>query len=50
MSAETVALIRRAFEALNEGDPEPLVGLIEPGAEWRGVERRRFLWRRTAPV
>ena len=50
MSAETVALIRSAYEALNEGDPGPLAALIEPGAEWRGVERRRFPWRRTAPV
>jgi hypothetical protein len=36
--------IRLAFEALGNGDAEPLVTLIHPEMEWRGVRRLRRFW------
>jgi ketosteroid isomerase-like protein len=39
-----VDAVRSAYEALGEGDVEPLVALIHPDMEWRGRRRlRRFL-------
>jgi len=37
--------IRSAFEALGEGDVEPLVALIDPAMEWRGRRRLPRFWR-----
>jgi hypothetical protein len=39
--------LRAAAEALNRGDPEPFVALLDPGAEWRGVSRGLLWWKRT---
>ena len=36
-----VDAIRSAYEALGEGDVEPLVALIHPDMEWRGRRRLR---------
>ena len=41
-----VDAVRAAYESLGEGDVEPLVGLIDPGMEWRG---RRTIPRPWAP-
>jgi ketosteroid isomerase-like protein len=37
--------IRAAYEALTEGDIEPLVALIHPEMEWRGRRNVRRFWR-----
>lgn len=36
-----------AVEALNRGDPEPLVALMADELEWRGVSRGMLWWKRT---
>ena len=36
-----VDALRSAYEALGEGDVEPLVALIHPDMEWRGRRRLR---------
>jgi len=41
--------LRAAAEALNHGDPEPLVALISDDMEWRGTTHRH-LWRKHTPV
>ena len=40
--------IQAAYDAAIAGDVEPLVRLLAPDLEWRGVERG-FLWWRHAP-
>jgi ketosteroid isomerase-like protein len=40
--------VQAAFDAAIAGDVEPLVALLAPGVEWRGVERGH-LWLRSAP-
>jgi hypothetical protein len=37
--------IRVAYDALAEGDVEPLVALIHPEMDWRGPRRLSRLWR-----
>jgi hypothetical protein len=37
--------VRSAYEALGEGNVEPLVALIHPDMEWRGRRRLRHLLR-----
>jgi ketosteroid isomerase-like protein len=37
--------IRSAFDAFADGDVEPLVALMDPSMEWRGLRRVRF-WRK----
>ena len=37
--------IRSAYEALGEGDVEPLVALIHPDMEWRGRRRLSRFWK-----
>jgi hypothetical protein len=37
--------IRAACLALAEGDPEPLVSIMDEGMEWRGRRRLFRLWR-----
>jgi hypothetical protein len=39
--------LRAAAEALNRGDPEPLVALIAEENDWRGVSRGRLWWKQT---
>jgi hypothetical protein len=39
--------LRTAAIAQNDGDPEPLVALFAPEAEWRGVARGHLWWKRT---
>jgi hypothetical protein len=41
----SIDAIRSAFEALDEGDVEPLVALIDPAMEWRGRRRVLRFWR-----
>jgi ketosteroid isomerase-like protein len=41
-------LIQAAYNAAIAGDVEPLVALLAPDLEWRGVERGH-LWWRSAP-
>jgi hypothetical protein len=36
-----------AAEALNGGDPEPFVALLNRQAEWRGVSSGLLWWKRT---
>ncbi|HEX3541759.1 MAG TPA: hypothetical protein VHT75_15100 [Acidimicrobiales bacterium] len=38
--------VQEAFDAAAGGDVEPLVGLMAPGFEWRGIERGHLWWRR----
>jgi hypothetical protein len=45
LSGLAVDAIRSAYEALGEGDVEPLVALIHPDMEWRGRRRLRRLLR-----
>lgn len=42
--AEAAAVAYRAAVA---GDVEPLVSLLDPSLEWRGVPRGRLWWKRT---
>lgn len=42
MSVDT---IRTAYEALADGEAEPLVSLIDPQMEWRGRRRLPRFWR-----
>jgi hypothetical protein len=42
--AETVGA---AYGAAASGNVEPLVSLLDPAVEWRGVTRGRLWWRRT---
>jgi ketosteroid isomerase-like protein len=35
MSAEDVAVLRRAYEALNRGDAAEALSALDPGAEWQ---------------
>jgi len=37
--------VQRAFDAAIAGDVEPLVALMAPSLEWRGVERGHLWWR-----
>jgi ketosteroid isomerase-like protein len=37
--------IRDAYEALADGDVEPLVALMHPGMEWRGQRQGWRFWR-----
>jgi ketosteroid isomerase-like protein len=48
MPSAYVELVRGAYEALNQGDPDPLAALFGPDTVWRGVERG-LLWWRKAP-
>jgi hypothetical protein len=41
--------LRRAAEALAEGDPEPFASLFAEESEWRGVSQG-FLWWKQTPV
>jgi len=41
----SVETIRAAYEALDAGDAEPLVSLIDPQMEWRGRRRLPRFWR-----
>jgi hypothetical protein len=41
----SVDAIRSAYEALGDGDVEPLVALIDPRLEWRGRRSPRRFWR-----
>jgi ketosteroid isomerase-like protein len=40
----SVDIVRSAFEALGDGDVEPLVALIDPAMEWRGRRRWPLFW------
>ena len=42
MSVETICA---AYEALANGEAEPLVALIDPQMEWRGRRRLQRFWR-----
>jgi ketosteroid isomerase-like protein len=39
--------VQDALDAAVGGDLEPLVGLMAPDLEWRGVERGHLWWRST---
>lgn len=48
MVAESVLeQLRSATEALGNGNPEPFASLFAEDAEWRGISRGRFWWKRT---
>ena len=38
--------VQRAFDAAIAGDLEPLVAMMAPDLEWRGVELGHLWWRR----
>jgi ketosteroid isomerase-like protein len=44
---ELIGRLRVAAEAFDDGDPEPLVALLHPDLEWRGVGRGHLWWKRT---
>ena len=37
--------LRAAVDALNDGNPEPFVALIDEGCEWRGIARGHLWWK-----
>lgn len=37
--------LRAAVDALNRGDPEPFVSLIDVHSQWRGVSHGRLWWK-----
>ena len=37
--------LRAAVDALNAGDIEPFVALIDESSEWRGITRGRLWWK-----
>lgn len=39
--------IQAALDAAVAGDLEPLVSMLDPDLEWRGVTRGRLWWRHT---
>jgi hypothetical protein len=39
--------LRAAAAALNEGDVEPFVALLDDDLDWRGITRGRLWWRHT---
>jgi ketosteroid isomerase-like protein len=39
--------LREAAEALNDGDPTPLVALMDDDVDWRGVSRGFMWWKHT---
>ena len=41
----SVDIVRSAFEALGEGDVDPLVALIDPAMEWRGRRPWPQFWK-----
>lgn len=41
----SVDAIRAVYEALADGEAEPLVSLIDPQMEWRGRRRLQRFWR-----
>lgn len=45
MAQPEVERIQHAFDDAIGGDVEPLVGLLSPDLEWRGVERGHLWWR-----
>jgi hypothetical protein len=49
LSRVTVDAVRSAYEALGDGDVEPLVSLIHPDMEWRGRRKLSRLWRLRRP-
>jgi ketosteroid isomerase-like protein len=38
--------VQHAFDAAIGGDVEPLVALMGPDVEWRGIERGHLWWRK----
>jgi ketosteroid isomerase-like protein len=48
MSATDRQRVQDALDAAIAGDVDPLVALLAPDLEWRGVERGH-LWWRSAP-
>jgi hypothetical protein len=39
--------LRAAADALNAGDPTPLVALMDDDVDWRGVSRGFLWWKHT---
>jgi hypothetical protein len=39
--------LRIAVDALNAGDPEPFVALIDEDSEWRGIASGHLWWKQT---
>jgi ketosteroid isomerase-like protein len=38
--------VQQAYDAAAAGDIDPLVGLLDPEIEWRGMERGHLWWRK----
>ena len=45
VAAMSLDAIRAAYEALGTGDVEPLVALMDPDLDWRGVGHGWRFWR-----
>jgi ketosteroid isomerase-like protein len=45
--SEILPGIREALAAMNRGDVEPLVSLLDPDVDWRGPSRGHLWWKRT---
>ena len=39
--------LRAAVEALNDGDIEPFIALIDENSEWRSITRGHLWWKHT---
>jgi ketosteroid isomerase-like protein len=39
--------LQAALDALNRGDVAPLVALLDPELEWRGIKRGMLWWAHT---
>jgi hypothetical protein len=37
--------LRTAVDALNQGDAEPFLALIDEGSEWRGITSGHLWWK-----
>ena len=37
--------LRAAVDALNDGDAEPFLALVDEDCEWRGISRGHLWWK-----
>jgi ketosteroid isomerase-like protein len=47
VDAAIIDQLRKAADALNNGDPDPLASMFADGAEWRGVSSGHLWWKHT---
>ena len=45
--AELIGRLQDATAAFNDGDVDPLVALLHPDLDWRGITRGHLWWKQT---